>query len=399
MERTIQRRSSAERPAGANAVAMIPPAYGIDFVDRAAPHQSGLPGRLTAGIRSLTGLDLSNVRVHFDSGKPAEVHALAYAQGSDIHLAPGQERHLPHEAWHVVQQRQGRVGATASMGGVGVNDDQALEKEADAMGARAAAGPAQGRHDVAFVDGGKPSSAPAQTARHTVAGPVVQRQPASVRADEWTGMPIAGGSVETRANAEVFDEGGHKLSNNMAALTYRSENVADAHWLQFAWVELEGKAQHEKIWSVYDGELHTGTGTKTLTTDPRKPVWYVDTMEGHQSPFYDEASDAKIRNEEELTLLDRPGFYKTPGSDSREPVGYTWRLTTHLIAYLVRNGAIEVCIPWTSVHHARRTKDDVMLFAPQHTVSKPFVSQALPAALHEVLHSQYKDIAAKIAHE
>ena len=29
--------------------------------------------------------------------------ALAYAQGSDIHLAPGQEQHLPHEAWHVVQ--------------------------------------------------------------------------------------------------------------------------------------------------------------------------------------------------------------------------------------------------------------------------------------------------------
>jgi hypothetical protein len=48
---------------------------------------------------------------------------------------------------------------------------------------------------------------------------------------------------------------------------------------------------------------------------------------------------------------------------------------------------------------ARRTQDDVLLFAPRHTLSQPFISQALPAALHEVLHSQYKDIAAKIAHE
>ncbi|HAP61901.1 MAG TPA: hypothetical protein DCR93_21180, partial [Cytophagales bacterium] len=32
--------------------------------------------------------------------------------GTDIHLAPGQQKHLPHEAWHVVQQKQGRVKPT-----------------------------------------------------------------------------------------------------------------------------------------------------------------------------------------------------------------------------------------------------------------------------------------------
>ncbi|MEL6127089.1 MAG: DUF4157 domain-containing protein, partial [Pseudomonadota bacterium] len=37
---------------------------------------------------------------------------MAYAQGSNIHLGPGQDQHLPHEAWHVVQQRQGRVPTT-----------------------------------------------------------------------------------------------------------------------------------------------------------------------------------------------------------------------------------------------------------------------------------------------
>jgi hypothetical protein len=49
---------------------------------------------------------------------------------ADIHIAPGQEQHLPHEAWHVAQQKQGRVQATTQMKGAGINDDVSLEKEA-----------------------------------------------------------------------------------------------------------------------------------------------------------------------------------------------------------------------------------------------------------------------------
>jgi hypothetical protein len=45
---------------------------------------------------------------------------------------------LPHEAWHVVQQREGRVPVTGSMGGTPVNTNPALETEADQMGAKAA---------------------------------------------------------------------------------------------------------------------------------------------------------------------------------------------------------------------------------------------------------------------
>ena len=58
-------------------------------------------------------------------------------QGTDIHIAPGQERHLPHEAWHVAQQMAGRVEPTTEIGGMPVNDNAALEHEADVMGARA----------------------------------------------------------------------------------------------------------------------------------------------------------------------------------------------------------------------------------------------------------------------
>ncbi|MEL6536486.1 MAG: DUF4157 domain-containing protein [Bacteroidota bacterium] len=104
----------------------------------ATTHPKGLPEPLRQGIEQLSGYAMDDVNVHYHSAKPSQLHAHAFAQGTDIHLAPGQERHLPHEAWHVVQQKQGRVKPTLQMkSGVQVNDDRGLEKEADVMGARA----------------------------------------------------------------------------------------------------------------------------------------------------------------------------------------------------------------------------------------------------------------------
>ncbi|MEP2935607.1 MAG: DUF4157 domain-containing protein [Gilvibacter sp.] len=101
-------------------------------------NNTGMPDQLKSGIESLSGLDMSDTKVHYNSDKPAQLNAHAYAQGSDIHLASGQEKHLPHEAWHVVQQKQGRVKPTMQMKGkVNINDDQGLEKEADVMGEKA----------------------------------------------------------------------------------------------------------------------------------------------------------------------------------------------------------------------------------------------------------------------
>lgn len=101
-------------------------------------NKTGLPDQLKSGIENLSGYSMDDVKVHYNSDKPAQLNAHAYAQGTDIHLAPGQEKHLPHEAWHVVQQKQGRVKPTMQMKGkVNVNDDEGLEKEADAMGGKA----------------------------------------------------------------------------------------------------------------------------------------------------------------------------------------------------------------------------------------------------------------------
>lgn len=103
-----------------------------------APNRTGLPDRLKAGVENLAGISLDDVKVHYNSEKPAQLNALAYAQGTAIHVAPGQEKHLPHEAWHIVQQKEGRVRPTMQMKqGVPVNDNKALEHEADVMGAKA----------------------------------------------------------------------------------------------------------------------------------------------------------------------------------------------------------------------------------------------------------------------
>lgn len=111
-------------------------------------NNTGLPDNLKSGIENLSGHSLDDVKVHYNSDKPAELQAHAYAQGTDIHIASGQEKHLPHEAWHVVQQKQGRVKPTLQMkGDINVNDDAGLENEADIMGNKAMAG----NHTEAFT--------------------------------------------------------------------------------------------------------------------------------------------------------------------------------------------------------------------------------------------------------
>ncbi|MDO6432087.1 DUF4157 domain-containing protein [Flavitalea sp. BT771] len=101
-------------------------------------NRTGMPDGLKTSMETMSGFDLSDVKVHYNSSHPAQLNALAYAQGSDIHIGPGQEQHLPHEAWHVVQQRQGRVQPTMQLReSIPVNDDPGLEKEADMMGQKA----------------------------------------------------------------------------------------------------------------------------------------------------------------------------------------------------------------------------------------------------------------------
>lgn len=100
-------------------------------------NNTGLPDDLKSGVENLSGHSLEDVRVHYNSGEPAKYNAHAFAKGNAIHLASGQEKHLPHEAWHMVQQKQGRVQPTGKIHGADINDDRGLEAEADSMGQKA----------------------------------------------------------------------------------------------------------------------------------------------------------------------------------------------------------------------------------------------------------------------
>ena len=40
-----------------------------------------MPDNLKSGIENLSGIDVSDVKVHYNSAKPAQMNAHAYAQG------------------------------------------------------------------------------------------------------------------------------------------------------------------------------------------------------------------------------------------------------------------------------------------------------------------------------
>jgi len=100
-------------------------------------NNTGMPNNIKAGLESISGQDLSDVKVHRNSSEPAKIGAHAYTQGSNIYVSPGQDKHIAHEGWHAVQQKQNRVQPTGSVGGKPLNDSPSLEREADVMGAKA----------------------------------------------------------------------------------------------------------------------------------------------------------------------------------------------------------------------------------------------------------------------
>lgn len=204
--------------------ALAPPAYGIDFVDRpgARENRTGLPDRLKAGIEGLSGLAMDDVRVHYDSPKPAGLLALAYTRGTEIHIGPGQQAYLPHEAWHVVQQKQGRVPSTTRIKDAAFNDSRELEMQADAFGRRALqmsgamgnvkrdrSGCEAVSRDQGFPPGNQVVSAPtaviqcAKTRPHNAN--YVKRAAAELRLAKQPALGGAAKKSKLQKNAEVLD--------------------------------------------------------------------------------------------------------------------------------------------------------------------------------------------------
>ena len=114
-----------------------------------------LPAALSAEMGAAFGADFGSVRVHADSEQVQAMGARAMASAEALHFAPGEYQPdaasgrslIGHELAHVVQQRQGRVRGAQGKGQLTVDD--ALEREADEAGDRAARGEAVGMGDGA----------------------------------------------------------------------------------------------------------------------------------------------------------------------------------------------------------------------------------------------------------
>ena len=179
---------------------------------------TSLPGKLKSGIENLSGYAMDDVKVHYNSSKPAQLRAHAYAQGTDIHLAPGQEKHLPHEAWHVVQQKQGRVKPTIQLKEhLAINDDVRLEREADVMGSKSLA-----QHSEVITPVPLRKSQP--SLKESNMPPPIQRMVISVQEPRTIDSTIAadiqfnlinfGGDLVLFNNLEENERGTYAIQNN-----------------------------------------------------------------------------------------------------------------------------------------------------------------------------------------
>ncbi len=133
-------------PDSVSTPSQMKPGVPLNDGEEASAHHD-IPDQVKAKMESTIGHNFSNVNIHTNSNKASEVGALAYTQGKDIHFAPGQynpnsstgQELLAHELTHVKQQAEGRVQPTTqATNGMSVNDDPALEAEADQLGAKAA---------------------------------------------------------------------------------------------------------------------------------------------------------------------------------------------------------------------------------------------------------------------
>lgn len=170
-------------------------------------HPSGLPPALAAGVERLAGVSLADVRVHYNSSEPAAIQARAFTRGAQIHVAPGEEATLPHEAWHAAQQAQGRVTPTLQAQGLPINDDARLEQEADVMGARAerlgATAGAVAAPPLAQPAAAVPAQAPVQGVWVTVRGQAKKVQARTLEVRDGVQLYSHGGKLYVRVSGSA----------------------------------------------------------------------------------------------------------------------------------------------------------------------------------------------------
>ena len=105
----------------------------IENKSTASDNNTDIPTQMKDSIEQRSGLSFGDVRVHYNSPKPAQRNAHVYTHGNDIHIASGQERHLGYELGHVVQQKQSLVKPSNEFGDLTMSDDVWLERGAGTL--------------------------------------------------------------------------------------------------------------------------------------------------------------------------------------------------------------------------------------------------------------------------
>ncbi len=103
----------------------------MPIITQKKKNMTGIPEYLKYIVEYYSGFLLDDVKVHYYSQKPLQLHACAYTQGTNIYIAPKKEIYLLHELIHVIQQKQGIVQPTMVQNGLLINNNPLLELEAD----------------------------------------------------------------------------------------------------------------------------------------------------------------------------------------------------------------------------------------------------------------------------
>lgn len=117
--------------------------------EKVKENRIGIPAQLKERMEQHTRLSFDDVRLHYNSDKPAKLGAFAYTQGNQVEIGPGQERHLPHELG---------AGGRISMPASGNNGAGIVQRYRIIKDCTFAQAPDNERYSKVMVRNGEPAS-------------------------------------------------------------------------------------------------------------------------------------------------------------------------------------------------------------------------------------------------
>lgn len=107
-----------------------------------------IPVQLKTRTEDSTRVPFNYVRANYNSDKPAKLDTLAYTNGNQVGISPGQKRYSAYDLRNAMQQKLNAVRASVRYeGNEAINTDVELERQSDVSGVRKNAEILQGIRD------------------------------------------------------------------------------------------------------------------------------------------------------------------------------------------------------------------------------------------------------------